>query len=210
MVLGHFYCFGVLGSLVGRTRKGAYSPKRRPRHLLETPFSETPFSEKGSPFSETPFSEPLLRTLLRTLFYCKTHRRPPSQNPSENPFPRTLSRTFSEPFSERCVAVRPLRRAPYPSPLRGGNSGNGLQDPDSTPISLQKLGPVNKLKTTPTPNKNGSYGIKGGFVCHKSQSSYAIKVGSCTIFSVEVPLFRGIFTPYDPSFYGIFWGHIFC
>ena len=29
------------------------------------------------------------------------------------------------------------------------------------------------------------------------------------MFSVKVPLFQGIFTPYDPSFYGIFWGHIF-
>ena len=81
---------------IGRTPKGAYSTRGRSAHLLETPFSE-----------------PLLRTLLRTPFYCKTHIRPPSQNPSENPFPRTLPRTFSEPFSERCVAVRPLRRAPY-------------------------------------------------------------------------------------------------
>ena len=80
---------------IGRTPKGAYSTRGRSWHLLETPFSE-----------------PLLRTLLKPLFYCKTHRRPPSQNLSENPFPRTLSRTFSEPFSERCVAVRPLRRAP--------------------------------------------------------------------------------------------------
>ena len=86
--------FGLI--FLGRTPKGAYSTRGRSRHLLETPFSE-----------------PLLRTLLRTLFYCKTHRRPPSQNPSENPFPRTLPRTFSEPLSERCVAVRPLRRAPY-------------------------------------------------------------------------------------------------
>ena len=39
--------------------------------------------------SGTPFSGPLLRTL--------------PQNPSQ---------TFSEPFLERCVAVRPLRRAP--------------------------------------------------------------------------------------------------
>ena len=80
---------------LGRTPKGSYSPRGRSRHLLETPFSE-----------------PLLRTLLRTLFYCKNHIRHPSQNPSENPFPRTLPRTFSEPFLERCVAVRPLRRAP--------------------------------------------------------------------------------------------------
>ena len=82
-------------SLLARTLEGAYSARGRSRHLLETAFSE-----------------PLLRTLLRTLFYCKTHSRPPSQNPSENPFPRTLPRTFSEPFLERCVAVRPLRRAP--------------------------------------------------------------------------------------------------
>ena len=79
----------------GRTPKGPYSSRGRSRHLLETAFSE-----------------PLLRTLLRTLFYCKTHSKPPSQNPSENPFLRTLPRTFSEPFLERCVAVRPLRRAP--------------------------------------------------------------------------------------------------
>ena len=86
---------------IGRTPKGAYSTRGRSGHLLEIAFSE-----------------PLLRTLLRTLFYCKTHRRPPSQNPSENPLSRTLPRTFSEPFSERCVAVRPLRRAPYQIPYR--------------------------------------------------------------------------------------------
>ena len=88
----HLYLLSFLGC----TPKGAYSSRGRSRHLLETAFSE-----------------PLLRTLLRTLFYCKTHRRPPSQNPSENLFPRTPPRTFSEPFSERCVAVRPLRRAPH-------------------------------------------------------------------------------------------------
>ena len=27
---------------------------------------------------------------------------------------------------------------------------------------------------------------------------------------MKVPFFQGIFTPYDPSVYGIFWGHIFC
>ena len=86
---------GAEMTIIGRTPKGAYSTRGRSGHLLETPFSE-----------------PLLRTLLRTLFYCKTHRRPPSQNPSENPSPRTLPRTFSEPFLERCVAERPLRRAP--------------------------------------------------------------------------------------------------
>ena len=81
---------GVDFARLGRTPKGG---------VLGT-FWKTP---SQNPFWE-PFSEPL--------FYCKTHSRPPSQNPSGNPFPRTLSRTFSEPFSERCVAVRPLRRAP--------------------------------------------------------------------------------------------------
>ena len=47
---------------------------------------------------ETPFSERLLRILLRTFFLnCKTHRK---------------KAPFSEPFLERCVAVRPVRRAP--------------------------------------------------------------------------------------------------
>ena len=86
----------LFSTKIGCTPKGAYSSRGRSRHLLEAAFSE-----------------PLLRTLLRTLFHCKSHRkRPPSQNPSENTFPRTLPRTFSEPFLERCVALRPLRRAP--------------------------------------------------------------------------------------------------
>ena len=45
---------------------------------------------------------------------------------------------------------------------------------------------VPKLKTTPTPNKNGSYGIKGGvrmpskseFVCHKSRFVHHTLCGS--------------------------------
>ena len=61
--------------LLGRTPKGAYSPRGRSRHLLETPLLRTP--------SENPSRNP---------FYCKTHSRPPSQNPSENPSP--------EPFPE--------------------------------------------------------------------------------------------------------------
>ena len=68
------------GSFVGCTPQGAYSPRGRSRHLLETPFSE-----------------PLLTTLLRTPFYCKAHSRPPSQNPSgtlpQNPF-QNLFRTL--------------------------------------------------------------------------------------------------------------------
>ena len=32
--------------------------------------------------------------------------------------------------------------------------------------AYEKAPRINKLKTTPTPNKNGSHGIKGGFVCH--------------------------------------------
>ena len=37
-----------------------------------------------------------------------------------------------------------------------------------------------------------------------------MKVGLFTTFSVKIPLFQGIFTPDNPSFYGIFWGHMFC
>ena len=73
-----------------------------------------------------------------------------------------------------------------------------------------KIWPIfNKLKTTPTPNKNGSYSIKlGGFVCHKSRSSYAIKVGSCTTFSVKVPFkdFKGVLrhtTPHFMAYFGV-------
>ena len=123
---------------IGRTPKGAYSPRGRSRHLLETAFSETP---SGNP--------------SQNRFYCKTHSRPPSQNPSENPFPRTLPRTFSEPFLERCVAVRPLRRAPnsrtnlfhadfgkdFPSPLsRGGPSWNCPSPRPVPPLGPQLTG----------------------------------------------------------------------
>ena len=84
----------ILTPWLGRTPKGAYSRRGRSRHLLETPFSE-----------------PLLRTLLRTPFQCKTHSKPPSQNPSENPSPEPFPEPSQKPFLERCVAVRPLRRA---------------------------------------------------------------------------------------------------
>ena len=42
----------------------------------------------------------------------------------------------------------------------------------------------------PTPHKKR-------LIWHKSRSSYAIKVGLYTIFSVKVPLFSGILTTYD-------------
>ena len=42
---------------------------------------------------------------------------------------------------------------------------------------------INKLKTTPTPYKNGSYGIKG------EGGLYAIFLGPYAIFSVEIPWF---------------------
>ena len=67
---------------LGRSPKGAYSPRGRSRHLLETPFSEPPSASQN-------------------LFCCKAHSRPPSQNP---PFPEPSQ----NPFLERCVAVRPL------------------------------------------------------------------------------------------------------
>ena len=69
----------------------------------------------------------------------------------------------------------------------------------------------NKLKTTPTPNKNGSWHTSdksGFFVCHKSRSLYAIKVGWCTTFSVKVPLCQGILHHTTPHFVAYF-GSIF-
>ena len=48
-------------------------------------------------------------------------------------------------------------------------------------MHLALLLSVNKLKTTPTPNKNGSHGIKGGVLCMPCfWVPYAI-------FSVEIP-----------------------
>ena len=43
---------------------------------------------------------------------------------------------------------------------------------------------------------------KSEFVCHKSRFVHNILC--------ESPFIQGIFTPYHPSFYGIFWGHSFC
>ena len=69
-----------------------------------------------------------------------------------------------------------------PTPARReGSYGGNFEDP-------QKL---EKLKTTTTPDKNGSYGIKGGFTCHV--------VGSvCHIFSrnpLILSYFYAIATP---------------
>ena len=63
---------------LGCTPKGAYSPRRRSRHLLRTPLLRTP-SENPSQnpsFTVKPITGPLLRTL--------------PQNPSPELFPRTL------------------------------------------------------------------------------------------------------------------------
>ena len=61
----------------------------------------------------------------------------------------------------------------------------------------------------PIPNEFRSYGIKVwvrmpprlGRLCHK--------VGLFTIVSMMVPEGQGIFVPYDPSFYGMFWAQNF-
>ena len=68
--------------------------------------------------------------------------------------------------------------------------------------TYRKAFKINKLKTIPTPNKNGSYGIEGGFVCH-------ILGPVCHIFCRN-PLILTDFMPYGPPLYGIFLGHIFC
>ena len=83
-------------TILGRTPKGAYSTRGRSRHLLETP----------------PFSEPLLRTLLRTLSTVKPTSGPLLRTLLRTPSPEPFPERSQEPFLERCVAVRPLRRAP--------------------------------------------------------------------------------------------------
>ena len=60
----------------------------------------------------------------------------------------------------------------------------------------------NKSKTTRTPNKNGSHGIKGRFVCH-------ILGSVCHIFCRNPLILRDFYAIRTPL-YGIFWGHIFC
>ena len=120
---------------IGRTPKGAYSSRGRSRHLLETAFSE-----------------PLLRALLRTLFSVKPiEKGPPSQNPFENRFPKTLPRTFSEPFLERCVAVRPLRRAPNSRPTKfqlRSLGGRSLRRVRSAGMELSSAQLVHKFAAT--------------------------------------------------------------
>ena len=59
---------------------------------------------------------------------------------------------------------------------------------------------LNKLKTTPTPNKNGSYGIKrGGFVCY-------ILGSVCHIFSLD---FNRLLCHTDPHCMAYFRGILF-
>ena len=77
-------------SSLPRTRCG---PKNSLSSVFETVLSETIFG---------PFP----------IFTVKPMAGPPSQNPPENPSPEPFPEPFAEPFAERCVAVRPLRRAP--------------------------------------------------------------------------------------------------
>ena len=62
---------------------------------------------------------------------------------------------------------------------------------------------VNRLKTTPTPNKNVSYGIKGGgFVCH-------IFGSVCHICCRNPLMLREFYAIRTPIVWHI-WGHTFC
>ena len=93
-------CLRKTWANVGRTPKGAYSSRGRPRHLLETAFSEPSENPSQNPFllqnpEQAPFSETLLRI------------------PSPEPFPEPSQ---NPNLRERCVAVRPLRRAPKTEP----------------------------------------------------------------------------------------------
>ena len=84
-----------------------------------------------------------------------------------------LIRAFCWPFK-----ASPLDFSTLDGPIRANRFADLRKSPDSCESFL------NKFKTTPTPNKNGSYGIKGG---------------ARAIFSVENPLiltdFYAIRTP---------------
>ena len=72
------------------------------------------------------------------------------------------------------------------------------------PILEVSIPEFNKLETTPTPNKNGSYGIKGG------GGSYAIFWGSvCHIFCRNPLILTDFYAIQTPIVWHIL-GHIFC
>ena len=59
-----------------------------------------------------------------------------------------------------------------------------------------------RVKTTPTPNKNGSYGIQGGV----RMPYFGVRMPYFLQKSLDFNRLYAIRTPW----YGIFWGHIFC
>ena len=98
------------------------------------------------------------------------------------------SRADTAPFSRNCCD----RQAALSPQIRASNLISAISIPirPLTPTFFRGFDKVDKLKATPTPNKNGSYGIKGG---------YAIKGGSVCHLFCRVPLiptdFYAIQTP---------------
>ena len=88
-----------------------------------------------------------------------------------------------------------FRPGPLSTPVNGGRDRNTIRyfstdfGGNSAAI-LQIALRFQRIEDHPHPNANGSYGVKSGFICHKSRSSYAIKVGSCTTFSVKIRVFH--------------------
>ena len=82
-------------------------PHAKGKHRAHARLRGRTLAPSGNLLLRTPSENP-----SQNPFYCKSHSRPPSQHPSENLSPEP----FPEPFLERCVAVRPLRRAPQKQP----------------------------------------------------------------------------------------------
>ena len=123
---------------IGHTPKGAYSPRGRCSHLLETPFSA-----------------PLLRTLLRTLFIVKSIEKGPLMGISE-PFCQERKSTPNSKFWGRISRGRPRR---YP----GGHPGAKTSVRPSRSWKTKHLGADihdPKARTSITPGVLKTFGRK--------------------------------------------------
>ena len=94
---------------------------------------------------------------------------PPSQNPSPEPFPEP-----SEPYLERCVAVRPLRRAPNSLICSGISKAMVCNRRGLNRVAFTKTAGITKAtKTTQTAtNKGADYWLSGNHGNHGHDTNH--------------------------------------
>ena len=128
--------------------------------------------------------------------------------------------TLSNAISQRYCAMRwvcrtgPLSECPFILLCDQGSSTGKLAQladhahtdtgggqPSTREAEPRRRATLNKLRTTPTPNKNGSYGIKGGV-------RWPYFWGSVCHISCRNPLILTDFYAIRTPLYGIFGGHI--